>query len=329
MTDSLPFAVADLSIEALADDPLTLPSFAGSVLRGAFGAALRRLACLTGAPSCLGCQLRKTCPYPSLFEPPPVDLSEAGIGRTVENGTPPFVLRPPEGPLKIAAGERWTVQMRVFGHALDRMPFLIEAWRDALTRGLGRDRARSTLVRVACRPASVAQSSTDPLLGVSDHEDPRPEDWGFGDAWRSVARLNGSAFRIDFITPLRLVSAGKALRPPDCTARRIVAATVRRGRTLAVQAGGPAACADVKAWPVDQWLEAAERIEAKNDLRWRDWKRYSARQKREMILGGVIGSAEWRNVDGCLGKILNLAVLTHVGKETAFGFGRMSIEALD
>jgi hypothetical protein len=52
-------------------DDLRLPQYAGSLLRGQFGAALRRTACLTGAPTCKGCPLLATCPYPEIFEAPP------------------------------------------------------------------------------------------------------------------------------------------------------------------------------------------------------------------------------------------------------------------
>jgi hypothetical protein len=52
-------------------DELRLPEFSGSLLRGQFGASLRRVACMTGLPECPGCPLYRTCPYPAIFETPP------------------------------------------------------------------------------------------------------------------------------------------------------------------------------------------------------------------------------------------------------------------
>jgi hypothetical protein len=52
------------------EEELRLPEFAGSLLRGQFGASLRRTACMTGAPVCPGCPLYRTCPYPAIFETP-------------------------------------------------------------------------------------------------------------------------------------------------------------------------------------------------------------------------------------------------------------------
>ena len=65
----LPVAVMRLRFLVVAQDPLRLPFFAGSMLRGAYGHALRRLVCLTRAPACENCSLRATCPFPRLFEP--------------------------------------------------------------------------------------------------------------------------------------------------------------------------------------------------------------------------------------------------------------------
>ena len=43
-----------------ATQPLKLPDFAGSMLRGAFGRSLRKLACMTRRPECKGCPLITT-----------------------------------------------------------------------------------------------------------------------------------------------------------------------------------------------------------------------------------------------------------------------------
>ena len=55
--------------------PIHLPAYAGSMLRGAFGHALRRLACMTRQADCGACPLLRTCPYPGIFAPPPVEHS--------------------------------------------------------------------------------------------------------------------------------------------------------------------------------------------------------------------------------------------------------------
>ena len=52
------FPLLDLELAFEATRSIELPRLAGSTLRGRFGIELRRLACLTGAPTCKDCPLR-------------------------------------------------------------------------------------------------------------------------------------------------------------------------------------------------------------------------------------------------------------------------------
>ena len=87
--------------------PIHLPAYAGSMLRGAFGHALRRLACMTRQADCAACPLLHTCPYPGIFAPPPVEHSLQRFSQMPA----PYVIEPP------AWGER-TLEV---GEALYRL----------------------------------------------------------------------------------------------------------------------------------------------------------------------------------------------------------------
>lgn len=52
------------------DDPLQMPEHSGSMLRGAFGVALRSLTCVTDMPECRDCPLKQHCNFPRIFEMP-------------------------------------------------------------------------------------------------------------------------------------------------------------------------------------------------------------------------------------------------------------------
>ncbi len=85
------------------EDELRLPEYAGSLLRGQFGAALRRTACITRAPACPGCPLHRTCPYPAIFETPAPDSHALQRFSRVPN---PYVIEPPPlGLRRVGAGE--------------------------------------------------------------------------------------------------------------------------------------------------------------------------------------------------------------------------------
>ena len=57
------------------DDTLKMPEHSGSMLRGAFGVALRSLTCVTDLPECKACPLKQHCKFPRLFEVPALQLS--------------------------------------------------------------------------------------------------------------------------------------------------------------------------------------------------------------------------------------------------------------
>lgn len=305
-----PFPLLDLVFEAAFEEPWKLPPFPGGLLRGAFGSALRSLACMTGFRSCTGCPLRHTCPYPILFEPPPRDLSAAGLARCHEGLPPPFILRVPQA--DVATDGRLTFGMRLVGPAIDRLAYVIEAWRRALARGLGRDRVRGALLRV------VAEPDGEPVW--EGEEIRHPEVLG------RTLPLAGPQLLLVSRTPIRLQSGGERAPLAHLTPRVLVAAIVRRARLLAAQCG-PDAEAQVRGWPVGAWLESADGIAHERALAWRDWYRFSARQQRRMNLGGYVGRWRWAHVPDPLQGLLALGALIHVGKEASFGLGAYEVHA--
>ncbi len=61
------------------------------------------------------------------------------------------------------------------------------------------------------------------------------------------------------------------------------------------------------------------------DIRWADQKRYSNRQKKHMLMGGIVGQATYR---GDLDEFLPLLVLgswINIGKGTSFGLGSYTL----
>jgi hypothetical protein len=303
-----PFPLLDLSFEMEFEEPWKLPPFPGGLLRGAFGSSLRALSCMTGFRSCIGCPLRETCPFPALFEPPPRDLTVAGLSRAHEGLPPPFILRVPE--TDVGADGRLVFGMRLVGPAIARLAFVIEAWRRALARGLGRDRVRGTLLRVVAEPRAVpvweGEEICWPELGAPPLVRAGPR----------VALVSRS--------PMRLQSQGQRAPQSGLSPRLLVSAIVRRARLLAAQCEADAQAA-VREWPVGDWLEAADGVAHEKALVWRDWYRFSSRQQRRMNLGGYVGQWRWDRVPDELQGLLALGTLIHVGKEASFGLGAFEV----
>ena len=63
--------------------------------------------------------------------------------------------------------------------------------------------------------------------------------------------------------------------------------------------------------------------------RWRDWTRYSTRQRAAMRMGGLVGRVELEGrALAPFWPWLQAGELVHAGKATSMGLGRYSLEAL-
>ncbi|MDR1889002.1 MAG: hypothetical protein LBQ81_06450, partial [Zoogloeaceae bacterium] len=112
---SISIPLARLRFQFTVETPVRLPEWPGSLLRGAFGHALRRLSCLTRQKECGGCPLRPTCPYPAIFALPPL---EHRIQRFTQPPAPYLIEPESRGPRRLEKGETLRFGMTLMGRAL-------------------------------------------------------------------------------------------------------------------------------------------------------------------------------------------------------------------
>ena len=307
------FPLARYRLEWRANTPIHLPDFAGSMLRGAFGHALRQLACITKQKDCAGCPLLTSCPYPAIFAPPPP--SSHALQKFSQIPVP-YVIEPPDwGARQVGSGEAFAFHVVLIGRALRELPLIILAWRRALSRGVGSVDGTAELLRVVhCGEAQETEIHRPEIGTIIPHA----QETSFNMA--NNADLERHAVTLHFITPLRLQRNGHALPPEKLDARTLLMALVRRASLLAEFHADET--------PVDDFsslLAASAAVHDRKNLIWQDWTRYSSRQQQKMTLGGVIG--EW-TMSGPLDEFmpfLRLGEWLHVGKEAAFGLGRYTL----
>lgn len=303
-------------------EPLRLPDYAGSLLRGQFGASFRRISCMTGEASCEGCPLRTTCPYAAVFEAPAPAQHDLQNFSHIPN---PYVIEPPLlGTTAIARNEPLVFNLVLFGRALTHLPLISFALQRALEQGLGPARARGTLERIDVHQTDGAGNAS---------EQPWAPLWHHGDAQLAAheaalplaAPASATAVteaRLTFLTPLRLQHQGQPIRPHALTPRKLVADLLRRLTLLAeFHAGMPDIVPEVH-----DLVRHAEGLAHQHDLRWHDGSRYSSRQQREMPLGGALGS--W-TLSGELAPLLpwlHLGQWLHVGKNATLGLGAYRLD---
>lgn len=293
-------------------DDVRLPEYAGSLLRGQFGASLRRTTCLTGEPACKGCALLPTCPYPEIFESPPPGEHRLQRFSQVPN---PYVIEPPAfGTRSISAGNDLVFDMVLVGRAIERLPLIVHALQRALGHGLGRERAHGMLAGLAAQTPEGWVEIWDSACGRIEPHEARL-------AMPEFAHVESATLHIE--TPLRLQNQGHPLGIDKLTPRALVTNLLRRATLLLELHNGNPPLVDEPS--AKSLARHAETLRDERRLRWQDWSRYSSRQKQEMTLGGAVG--EWI-LRGDLAPVLPLLWLgqwLHAGKNATMGMGRYTL----
>jgi len=309
----LTFSAFRFTLEAL--DPLHLPLYPGSALRGGFGYLFKRTVCVQPQVSqCDGCLLSGTCAYAYIFETRPPPGSQ--VLRTHEAVPRPFVIQPPlERQPEYAPGERLEFGLVLVGRAADYLPHFLVVFRELGEAGLGRGRGKYALRSVvgvhplASQEAPVYDGET--LLGTGLTVTAAEVA-----AW--AAGLPTDRLTVRFLTPARLKHGGDFAREA-VDFHVLVRALLRRLSSLAYFHGGGQWETDYAGW-VERAL--AVRTEAMH-LSWMEWERRSGRQARRIEMGGVVGSVTYAGDLAPFRPLLALGMLAHVGKGAVFGNGRV------
>jgi len=319
-----------------------LPDYAGSLLRGQFGAALRNVACMTRQPTCGDCPLLTTCPYAQIFESKPISshalqsFSAIPNAYVVEPTLPPTGLlnaKPEPGqvhPADLGQGDTLVFHHVLVGQAIGQLALVVFAWQRALAQGLTKSRSPADLLQVdwvdahgtahpiwhhqqpvlAAHPANLAVPGMPHLLPVTNHGQPGGQ----------------PTLQLHIHTPLRLQHQGQPLRPTQLTPRTLVAAVARRvALVLEFHAQQPEWGLQVPAT-----VAHAQTLTDTRQLQWFDWTRYSSRQQQEMTLGGVLGTWALHGTPDVLAAIwpwLWLGQWLHVGKNATMGMGGYTLQS--
>lgn len=291
--------------------PIHLPDWSGSLLRGAFGHALRRLACMTRAKDCAGCPLQNTCPYPAIFAPPAVDHKIQRFSQPPA----PYLIEPENwGARLLTAGDTLQFDMVLLGRALRELPLITLAWQQAAQRGLGPGDGTAELSTIQ---HLAHDGSTTPIFTANtnrliEHDTSAPE---------TPQTEAQDAITLHLESPLRLQENGRALPPSRLGAQQLLMAAVRRASLMSEFHGNGA-----PNWDFKLLTQQAAAVNSEKDLKWQDWTRRSSRQQQTMQLGGVMGTWTLRgNIQPFLAA-LHLGQWLHVGKETVFGLGKYHLE---
>ncbi|MGH9452747.1 MAG: hypothetical protein ACRD2O_02115, partial [Terriglobia bacterium] len=219
--------------------------------------------------------------YSQVFETPVPDGSS--IMRKYEYAPHPFVLTPPlDGRSQYTKDQEISLDLVLIGRAINWLAYFICTLEELGRRGVGGARCRYRIERVESSSNPFDDFATQ-VRTVYDGACRRVVGLPFTIAGREMEQSGTSPRQVTirFVTPARIIAE-------EHLASALSFATLFRSllRRLALLAyfhcGQAADATDLR----DLIKRAASVKVSSSKLRWRDWERYSTRQKARMKLGG-------------------------------------------
>lgn len=276
------------------------------ILRTVLGKELHHLVCLFRDRRCTDCSLKHTCAYSWIFETL-IDKNTAALaGR--DRASHPFLLS-----THANLGDRTknlTATLTLIGKGIDYLPYLYYALVRAGKAGIFKERIPFDITDILSEGKSIllGENGIDTERGIK--------------IWDSHLEESGFSGRkrISILTPLRLKIHGEYVL--DFQFEDLLHALQRRVDILTSLFGEDAGT-------VLQPCHSTEvRIFAKN-LKWVDLDYYSSRQRELLKFGGLVGEIETEGrFSGKELALLRFGELFHIGKNAAFGLGKIRVEGI-
>jgi CRISPR-associated endoribonuclease Cas6 len=299
-------------------EPLILPSYKGSTLRGGFGYAFKRVVCAIKDRECSDCLLKEKCVYSYVFETPPP--SNTKIMRKYRSAPHPFVIEPPsERRRGFKTGDEINFGLTLIGRAIDYLPYFIYTFDELGRIGIGKGRAKYELENVMFDGKKIYDSDSKTLKSFATSSLSLTFPLSLRGETEAISRLE--AISLSFLTPTRILYDGHLTL--DLEFHILIRNLLRRLSLLSYfHCGG-----DPSEWDFKGLIEKAKEVRVKKrDLRWYDWERYSGRQETRIKMGGFVGEIIFEGNIEPFVSILKAGEVLHVGKGTGFGLGRFNIQ---
>jgi CRISPR-associated endoribonuclease Cas6 len=336
----LNFPIAKFEFQIQPEEPLILPTYKGSTLRGGFGNAFKRVVCALKKNDCVDCILKEKCVYSYIFETPPP--SDTKIMRKYISAPHPFIIEPPpEKKRGYTPKDEIKFGLTLIGRAVDYLPYFIYTFDELGKIGIGKGRGKYILKKVLSVELGVKseekyqgrvipakagiQNDSVKTIYSSDTKTLKSFMPSFLNLESGILNSGEAAPRpyiltLNFLTPTRIVYDSHLTL--DLEFHVLIRQLLRRISLLSYFHCG----IDTSAWDFKGIIEKSKEVIVKQgNLKWHDWERYSARQDTRMKMGGFVGEITFEgNIEPFM-PLINAGEVLHVGKGTSFGLGKYEI----
>ena len=310
---------ASFSFNLMALEPIILPPYKGSTLRGGFGYAFKRVVCAIRDRECPDCLLKEKCVYSYVFETPPP--SDTKIMRKYKSAPHPFIIEPPSERQRVyKQNDEINFGLTLIGRAIDYLPYFIYTFDELGKIGIGKGRAKYELQEVTSDGKTIYDKGTKTLKSFDPSSlsltvnNPTLAKGGEGGFYSTQLTLN-------FLTPTRILYNNHLTL--DLEFHILIRNLLRRLSLLYYfHCNG-----DSSEWDFKGIIEQSKEIKVKEkNLRWYDWERYSGRQETRIKMGGFVGNITFEGTVEPFMPLIKAGEVLHVGKGTGLGLGKYKIE---
>ena len=272
------------------------------VLRSVLGYHLRKMCCITKQNQCRSCMFRHQCVYCVFFETI-IDKDNTVLpGRDTVSHPFAFTRFNSDTDDNFCVS-RFDLTLTLFGNAVSYLPYIYAALVRAGESGLFSGRSPFHIDEVSVGNESILLSESQIRTDISPFVFDENAD-------RNIP----NKVRIKLISPLRTQVNGKYIK--DITAIDMLNAIYRRYKTM-MSLYGENYHNEEKS---PHWDVSFDQT----DFHWRNYSRYSARQKQAMKLCGLVGTCRITgNITHDIMTLLEFGKIANIGKNTNFGFGMM------
>lgn len=302
-----------VSFELTAETSGYMPPFSSSIFRGMIGKVLFERSCIFTEKQCEKCELVVNCAYCKYFEPPS-EVFAPHLAHKTKYITPPFAI---ESPMfennEWHIGEKKILTIIFFTNDESMFFELVDIINVIGQLGVGKDRIEFKVSRITQHLQHDGQielwnNNTHHMNNIALEKR----------VWNKPDK-NISKLLIQLVTPHRFVKQGKLVE--ELTIEIFFENILRRLELLAALYGEYTSdISDRNDGIVESHIEMYD-----INLFWEEWQRYSARNRKEMKFGGLVGSFV---LSGNLTPILpylQFASYAHIGKQVAFGLGKSKL----
>jgi len=293
-----------------------LPPYKGSTFRGIFGHALKKVVCALNKQECGECLLKERCIYTLVFETK--HALKIPMGFRLSEPPHPFVIVPPlTQETHFKSGSSFDFDLLLFGEVNNNIPYFIYAFDQIGKTGIGKNingkRGEFRLRQVETEYDTIYSDTDRNLVKTTNAGEISLQD-------ADCDKDSVHHMKVFLQTPLRLKFDNQL--KADLPFHVLVRAMLRRISSLLAFYGGGEPSLDYRGL-----VKRAKNVRIiDDDLSWYDWKRYSLRQDQAMLMGGIVGEVTYEGAVNEFIPLIDFCTKTHIGKQTAFGLGKIAVE---